>query len=120
MKKIAFLLVASLMPFMTINSDPIDIIRTSEQNHDGPRTTIPLIKAELETNFITISIYQHLGNAAIKINNEEGQTLIDNSTYIHSFTSFMICVSLLPDDSYTITIDLENGNTYEGHFDIVR
>lgn len=120
MKKTLLLLVASLLPFMSVYSDPIDILKTSTIPPSGTRTSIPSVTADLESGIITIDINRYLGNASVVINNVEGEANITNIAYISGHTAFETNVSQLPSGMYTILIELEDGNTYIGSFNIAE
>lgn len=120
MKKTLLLLVASLLPFMSVYSDPIDITRKSTINPEGPRASIPSVTADMEADIITIDVNRYLGNASVEISNENGEILLTNTVYISGHTAFTTSVSHLCGGSYTILIGLEDGNTYIGSFNIAE
>lgn len=120
MKKTVFLFLALLMPALVVYSDPIDIRKTANQRPDGPRTSSPSVSADMENGLITVDINRYLGNASVKINNEDGETLLTNIAYISGHTAFTTSVSQLTSGSYTILIELEDGTAYIGSFNIAE
>ncbi len=119
MKKTVILFLAILMPCLAIYSEPIDIRKTTNEPLTGPRTGTPSVSADIESGIITIDINRYMGSVSVRINNEEGEPLVVNTSSINGHTSFETTVSQLPEGSYTLVVELNDGSTYMGCFEVI-